>query len=663
MMKHSTLVMKKRRLVSGRVMWAAAALAVGSACSEKGEGLVVVQLSSSQSIARATVVVASPPDASVLGVASHDWLATQPLQLGIYVPKSVSGTVDIVACGFDSVGTLIASTPNDRGSYTASVQPGAATAPVPITLAPGANPALCAALAGTGGHGGSTGVGGMAAGGSGGSNASGGSGGSGGTAGSGSGGQAGAGGTGGGAGGGTGGAAGGAAGKGGAAGSGAGGGAGAVVNGMWQAGGAAVANDAASYETFPSVAVDPSGNAVVVYEHDDLIYGAYYAASQGKWGAPFVIDGRGGVGAKPSVAVDKNGNYLAVWGMDTSMTTRGIWQSTSVNGTTWKPPTSIAVTHDWGPVLAMNANGAAIVAWSEEVQDGSSDVQAVAAVRAAGTTTWSTQVLRKAADYGTRDPAVAIDGKGNAFVAWTESSAAFYYEVWMAEYVAGGGWSAGSPFETSPDGNTYDPQLAANDGGDVILSYIQITGGSSPKVQVWTRRYDASMSKWATYPLMVTSGYYIDTAVAPAVTLDNTGNATEAWAVETSVGYNVYTSRTSAVDAMWPASGTAMETDDIAMDDDKNNSLDYVTMPVMRNDPAGNVFLVWRKRTTSSGARFDLVARRYDITTGAWGPQAALENDTTNSVFWPTLAVGANGTAVATWYFGTILDVWANVYH
>jgi hypothetical protein len=113
---------------------------------------------------------------------------------------------------------------------------------------------------------------------------------------------------------------------------------------------------------------------------------------------------------------------------------------------------------------------------------------------------------------------------------------------------------------------------------------------------------------------------------------------------------------------MWPASGTAMEADDIATDDDKNNNLDFVTMPVMRNDPAGNVFLVWRKRTTSSGARFDLVARRFDATTGQWSPQAALENDTTNSVFWPTLAVGANGTAVTSWYFGTILDVWANVY-
>ena len=34
----------------------------------------------------------------------------------------------------------------------------------------------------------------------------------------------------------------------------------------------------------------------------------------------------------------------------------------------------------------------------------------------------------------------------------------------------------------------------------------------------------------------------------------------------------------------------------------------------------------------------------------------------TQSVFFPALGVGANGTAVAVWYYGIELDVWANVY-
>ena len=106
-----------------------------------------------------------------------------------------------------------------------------------------------------------------------------------------------------------------------------------------------------------------------------------------------------------------------------------------------------------------------------------------------------------------------------------------------------------------------------------------------------------------------------------------------------------------------------METDNIAKDDDPNSNIGYVTMPIVRSDPAGNVTLIWRKRTTASGKRFDLVAKRY-TPAGGWGSQQfLLEDNMTNSVFWPALAVGPNGTAVATWYFGTVLEVWANVFH
>ena len=74
-----------------------------------------------------------------------------------------------------------------------------------------------------------------------------------------------------------------------------------------------------------------------------------------------------------------------------------------------------------------------------------------------------------------------------------------------------------------------------------------------------------------------------------------------------------------------------------------------MTDPLVQTDPAGNVTLVWRKRTANK--RFDLWGRRFSG--GSWGPAALLESRDTNSVFFPALAVGANGTAVATWYYGT----------
>jgi hypothetical protein len=122
----------------------------------------------------------------------------------------------------------------------------------------------------------------------------------------------------------------------------------------------------------------------------------------------------------------------------------------------------------------------------------------------------------------------------------------------------------------------------------------------------------------------------------------------------------VQASRTAVTDPSWPVTPTALETNDLAKANDPNSDIAYVTMPAVKTDPAGNVTVVWRKRIT--GTRFDLVSRRLPVG-GSWSAETLLETNTTDSVFWPTLAVGANGTAVTTWYFANTLDVWANVVH
>lgn len=650
-----------------------AALALGAACTEKGEGLVLVQLSSSQTIVRASVVVASPADASVLGVGTANWPVTQPLQLGVYVAKSVSGSVDVVACGFDAAGNLIASSPDNRGTYTTVVQPGATTAPVPITLLPGYNPALCSALAGAGGHGGgaatggASGAAGAATGGAGGAagtpgtGGTAGGGGKGGAAGTpGTGGMAGAGGAKGGAGGG------GSGGKGGTG----GGTAGAAGSGTWH-GAVSVAQDATNGAQYPSVAVDGSGNAVVVYEDGNQIWSAYYGASTATWSAPGPVDSRGSVYSKPSVAVDKNGKYLAVWALQIDSSLQGIWQSTSTDGKTWSKPISISQNWDMSPVLAMNADGAAVVAWDQELSDGSNTVQADAAIRSATDGTWSAPVVMRAGDTGDdsdRDPTVAIDGKGNAFVGWMQgdgsgstSASSNLDSLWMRQYTAGAGWNAAGLFESYNDQGCYDLRISANTSGNAIATYIQVSNSNPAKIQIWARRYSALSSTFDTNPSMVTQANNIENIFAPSVTLDESSNATVAWAAQTSIGYNVYTSRAAPTDPAWPTGPMAMETDDVAMNDITGDVIARVTDPIVRNDPAGNVTLVWRKRF--SGTRFNLVSRSYSAATGNWSAQVPLENNTTNDVLWPTLAVGSNGTAVTAWYFDTIDEVWAAVFN
>jgi hypothetical protein len=100
-----------------------------------------------------------------------------------------------------------------------------------------------------------------------------------------------------------------------------------------------------------------------------------------------------------------------------------------------------------------------------------------------------------------------------------------------------------------------------------------------------------------------------------------------------------------------------METDNGAAEDDNNSLIEHMTQPIVMSDPAGNVTLIWRKRV---GTRFDLWGRRFSA--GSWGTATVLESGNVNSVLWPALGVGSNGTAVATWFYYSENDVLANVF-
>jgi hypothetical protein len=156
--------------------------------------------------------------------------------------------------------------------------------------------------------------------------------------------------------------------------------------------------------------------------------------------------------------------------------------------------------------------------------------------------------------------------------------------------------------------------------------------------------------------LKVAEGTDIDTTTPPTVTIDDAGMATSAWAYSIQGKFNVYTNRSASADTAWPTA-MAMETDNAAAEDSSSSSTEHMTIPIVRSDPAGNVTLIWRKRT---GTRFDLYGRRFSG--GAWGAATLLETSDSNSTSWPALAVGTNGTAAATWYYDGAYDVFANVY-
>src|SRR5262245_49964764 len=135
-------------------LFVAAMLAAGVACTEKGRSVVLVDVTTTVTPLNAVTVVAAR-DGVEVGRTATAWAGGgATLKLGIYIPKDVSGTVTLHACGF-LAGTGVAA---NTSPASATIQAGASVGPVAVALNDGPLSPLCAE--GSGGKGGTTGGGG-----------------------------------------------------------------------------------------------------------------------------------------------------------------------------------------------------------------------------------------------------------------------------------------------------------------------------------------------------------------------------------------------------------------------------------------------------------------------------------------------------------------------
>ncbi|HEX2659569.1 MAG TPA: hypothetical protein VHU40_14900, partial [Polyangia bacterium] len=580
-------------------------------------------------------------DTQTLKRQSFDWAAGATF--GVFLDSDVHGKVALTAEGFTSTSGAAVAVSNRQ---LVDVVAGQASAAVALHLVPGTvgQPDGGVGGAGTGGAGtggmgaGGMGTGGMGTGGMGvgGSSTGGVGGGTSGTGGAATGGQ------------GTGGQ--------GQGGTGVGGGtsAGGKAGRMWQ--GAKLAeNNVLMDDYYPATAVDSKGNIVVAYVHGSSVWANYFNAATGTWGTEASVDSpTGGDAESLNVAVDKDGKWLMVWDHRYDSTPHGIWQSTSSDGVKWSTPSAITTTgRVFAPTLAMNANGAAAVTWTENV--GENKFTPTASVRVNGT--WSApRALMTGIDSSDRNPVLAVNSAGDALVVWEAYADlnADFSSVFQARY-SGGAWATASLVNSGAK-SAFSPAIDANNAGQMVVTWIETT---STVAELWGRRFPATGAPEA--PVKITEGSNITYDPTPVVTLDDSGTATAAWAFEVKQKYNAYTSR-AAWGQPWSAA-MAMETDDAAADDRKNE-FEWVIYPGLAHDAAGNVVLAWKKRT---GTRFDMYARNYDAQSGMWRPATLLEThdtDGTNetSVYAPSVSMGPNGVAIVAWYYGWEHDIWANIY-
>ena len=364
-----------------------------------------------------------------------------------------------------------------------------------------------------------------------------------------------------------------------------------------------------------------------------------FQTRDGQWGEPVLIEIRNaGDAVLPQVALDPNGNAVAVW-QQADGTRNNIWANRFTPAAGWGAAEPIE-TDDagtaFGPQVALDPDGNAVAVW--EQQDGTR--RNIWANRFTPATGWGVAELIETDNAGgAAAPQVALDPNGNAVAVWEQLDGT-RYNIWANRFTPTAGWGAAERIETDNAGSAFDAQVAVDPSGNAVAVWYQDDG---TRDNIWANRFTPTAGWGAAEPIETDNA---GRASSPQVALDSNGNAVAVWQQWDGTRFNIWANRFTPT-AGWGAA-EPIETD---------NAGD-ARFPQVALDANGNAVTVW---TQSNGTRSNIWANRFTLAAG-WGAAELIETDNAGNASSPQVAVDPNGNAVTVWYQvdGTRTDIWAN---
>jgi len=307
----------------------------------------------------------------------------------------------------------------------------------------------------------------------------------------------------------------------------------------------------------PQVAMDDSGNAVVVWAQSDganvRIYRSdYNLTATAAWTHPVnltnYISIAAGNAASPQVAMGRNGandDVVIVW-----LQSGWLYMMERRAGT-WAAPVIISQggTSATSPRVAMDDQGNTVIVWSQKDAVGLAGIfQIFRSEYRSGAWTHPASLTDNISPDGTDalSPQVAMGRNvtdDDAVIVWRQRSGSIY-RIYMSEYRGGGPWvnPAALTDSISPvgTGGQSGPQVAMDDSGNTIIVWDQANlepqphpyfpGPTSASVyQIFKREYRGGV--WDTPTLGLLENFSPDGlhAINPKVAMDNLGNAIITW--------------------------------------------------------------------------------------------------------------------------------------
>jgi hypothetical protein len=310
-----------------------------------------------------------------------------------------------------------------------------------------------------------------------------------------------------------------------------------------------VENDNAGPALNPQVAFDPSGVGVAVWLQSDgtasQIRSSRFTA--GAWGTVALLEAvTPGASRDPQIAIDASGNALVVWSRYDGTANLAMANRYTV-GTGWGTAEIIGSDTAFVSIgqsqIACDGTGNAVAVW---IQGGK-----VEANHYAPGSGWGTAAL--IAGGNANAPQVAFDATGNAMAVWQQNSGfSTPTRIWSNRYTVGSGWG-GFPdlIQTDIGGggtaNALTPQLAMDANGNALAVWVQPDGASDNTPDIWINRYTAG-SGWGTTANLGQVRINIPGAAGapagwPQIAMDANGNALVVWTQSDGVNDSIWSNR------------------------------------------------------------------------------------------------------------------------
>ncbi|WP_028672398.1 Ig-like domain-containing protein [Saccharospirillum impatiens] len=291
----------------------------------------------------------------------------------------------------------------------------------------------------------------------------------------------------------------------------------------------------------PQVAVDTSGNVLAVWEQSDgnqfSIYANRYTPGSG-WGSTTLIEtDNAGNARSPQIAFDASGNALAVWKQtDGSGARFNIHANRYTAGSGWGTATLIQIDNSGNadyPQIAVDAEGNALAVWSQ-LDDTRYNIHANRYTPGSG---WGSATLIQIDNASNAYiPQVVFDTSGYALAVWEQYDDS-QFNIHANRYTPGSGWGTATLIETDNLGSARSPQIAFDSSGNAMAVWYQSDG---TRHNILANRYTAS-SGWGAATLVETdnAGRSID----PQVAFDASGNALVVWRHSDGIRDNIMANR------------------------------------------------------------------------------------------------------------------------